>query len=91
MTPESNKSTQKFVTEVGKTYVDSKKSTYHCAIPDQNLLGLGGNWEVSAGLPGWHNDYPKIISNKGLLPNIVLFLKVNSKIILVELTIPFES
>ena len=37
------------------------------------------------------NDYPKIISNKGLRPDIVLFSKENSKVILVELTIPFES
>ena len=72
MMPESNKSTQKFVTEGGKIYVSSKKSTYHRAIPGQNLLGLDDNWKVSA---GWCNDYPKIISNKGLWPDIVLFFK----------------
>ena len=91
MTPESNKSTQKFVTDGGKIYVGSKKSTYHRAIPGKNLLGLCGNWEVSADLPGWRNDYPKIISNKGLRPDIVLFSKANSKVMLVELKIPFES
>ena len=90
MIPESNKSTQKFVTEGGKIYLGSKKSTYHQAIPGQNLLGLDDNWKVSADLPGWRNDYPKIIS-KGLWPDIVLFSKENSKVILVELTIPFES
>ena len=90
MKPESNKSTQKFVTERGKIYVGSKKSVYHRAIPGQNL-GLDDNWKVSADLPGWCNDYPKIISNKGLRPNIVQFSKENSKVILVELTIPFES
>ena len=66
MKPESNKSTQKFLTEGGKIYAGSKKSTYHQAIPSQNLLGLDDNWKVSANLPGWCNDYPKIISNKGL-------------------------
>ena len=91
MMPESNKSTQKFVTEGVKIYVGSKKSTSHWAIPGQNLLGLDDNWKVSADLPGWCNDYPKIISNKGLRPDIVLFSKENSKVILVELTIPFES
>ena len=90
MMPVSNKSTQKFVTERGKTYIGSKKSTYHRAIPGQNLLGLGDNWKVSADLPGWRNDYTKIISNKGLRPDIILFSK-NSKVIQVELTIPFES
>ena len=91
MMPESNKSNQKFVTEGGKIYVGSKKSTYHRTIPGQNLFGLDDNWKVSADLPGWRNDYPKIISNKGLRPDIVLFSKENSKVILVELTITFES
>ena len=68
MMPESNKSTQKFVSEGGRIYVGSKKSTYHRAIPGQNLLGLGDNWKISANLPSWCNDYPKIISSKGLRP-----------------------
>ena len=89
--PESNKSTQKFVTGEGQNKCRFKKSTYHRAIPGQNLLGLDNNWKVSADLPGWCNDYPKIISNKGLRPDIVLFSKENSKVILVELTISFES
>ena len=89
--PESNKSTQKFVTEGGKIYVGSKKSTYHGAILGRNLLGLDDNWKVSADLPGWCIDQPKIISNKGLRPDIVLFSKEKSKVILVELIIPFES
>ena len=65
--------------------------TYHHTIPSQNILGLDDNWKVSVDLPGWCNDYLKIISNKGLRPDIVLFSKENSKVILVELTIPFES
>ena len=91
MKPESNKSTQKFVTEGGKIYVGSKKSIYHRTIPGQNLHGLDENWKLSSDLPGWCNDYPKIISNKGQRPDIVLFSKKNSKVILVELTILFES
>ena len=65
--------------------------TYHRAIPGQNLLGLDDNWKVSADFPGWLNDNPKIIYTKGLRPDIVLFSKENSKVILVELRIPFES
>ena len=74
-----------------KIYVGSKKLIYHRAIPCQNLLGLDDNWKVSADLPGWCNNYSKIISNKGLRPDILQFSKENSKVILVELTIPFES
>ena len=91
MKPESNKSTLKFVTDGGKIYVGSKKSTYHRAIPSQNLLGLDDNWKISVDLPAWRNDYPKVISNNGLRPDIVLFSKENSKVILAELAIPFES
>ena len=91
MMPESNKSTQKFVAGRGKIYISSKKPSYHQAIPGQNLLGLGNNWILSADLPGWRNDHPKMISSKGLRPEMVLFSKENSKVILVELTILFES
>ena len=47
-------------------------------------------WEVSADLPGWHNDYPKTIYSKGLQQDIVLLSRANLKIIVVELSIPYE-
>ena len=87
--PESNKSTQKFVTEEGQNICRFKEINLPSS--GQNILGFDDNWKVYAELPGWRNDYPKIISNKGLRPDIVLFSKENSKVILVELTIPFES
>lgn len=88
MKSESSNSAQEFVAE-GKRYVGSKQTSKCHAIPGKNLLSSGGIWEVSADLPGWRNDYPKIISSKGLRPDIVLS-KVNQKIILVELTVPYE-
>ena len=42
-------------------------------------------------LPGWHNDYPKTISSKGLRPDIVRLSRVNLKTIVVELSIPYEN
>ena len=47
--------------------------------------------EVSADLPGWHNNYSKTISSKGLRPDTVLLSRAGLKIIMVELSIPYES
>ena len=83
-------STQKFVSERGRTYAGSKQTIKHRTVPSQNFLGSSGDWEVSANLPGWHNNYPKTISSKGLQPNIVLLSGANLKI-MVELSIPYEN
>ena len=91
MRPESNNSTQKFVAEGGKTYFGSRREIIKRAIPGQNLLGPDDNWEISADLPGWRINYPRIISSKGFRPDIVLLSKATNKIIVVELTIPYES
>ena len=55
------------------------------------IIGSRGDLEVSADLPGWHDDYPKTISSKGLRPDNVLLSRANLKIIVVELLIPLES
>ena len=47
----------------------------------QNLLGSSGNCEVSANLPGWHNDHPKTISSKCQRPDIVFLSRANLKIV----------
>ena len=73
-------STQKFVSEWGRIYANN-----------QNFLGSSGDWAVSANLSGWHNDYPKTIYSKGLQPDIVLLSRANLKIIMVELSISYES
>ena len=90
MKSEPTISTQKFILERGRIYAGSKQTIKHRAVPGQNL-GSGEDWELSADLPGWHNDYPKTISSKGLRPDIVLSSMTNLKIIVVELSIPYES
>lgn len=49
---EAANSIQKIVAEGGKIYFSSRQSIKHQAIPGQNLLEAGNNWEVSADLPG---------------------------------------
>lgn len=49
---EAANSIQKIVAEAGKIYFSSRQSSKHQAIPGQNLLEAGGNWEVSVDLPG---------------------------------------
>ena len=66
MKSESTISTQKFISEWDRIYASSMQTIKHQPIPSQNLLGLSGDWVVSADLPGWHNDYLKIISSKSL-------------------------
>ena len=91
MKSEPTISTQKFVSKKGRIYAGSKQTIKHRAVPGQSLLGSSGDWKVSADLPGWYNYYPKIISSQGLQPDIVLWSKAKLKIIVVELSIPYES
>ena len=91
MKSEPTISTQKFVSEKDRIYASSKQTIKHRAIPGQNILGSSGDWNVSANLPGWHNDYTKIISSKGLRPDIVLLSRANLKIIMVGLSEPYDS
>ena len=83
--------TQIFVSERSRIYAGSKQTIKHLAVPGQNLLESSRDWEVSADLPEWHNDYPKTISSKGLWPDIVLLSRANLKIIMVELSILYIS
>ena len=91
MKSEPNISTQKFVSKRDRIYVGSKPTIKHWAVPGQNLLGSRGDWEVSADLPWWHNNYPKTISRKVLRPDVVLLSRANLKIIVVNLSIWYES
>ena len=76
----------------------------HRAVPTPSVI-LRRRWlylvktfldqvEIGRYLPdllGWHNIYPKTISSKSLRPDIVLLSMANLKIIVVELSIPYES
>ena len=91
MKSEPTISTQKFVSEKSRIYAGSEQTIKHRAVLCQNLLGSSRDWKVSADLPGWHNDYLKTISSKGLQSGIVLLFKANHKIIVVELSISYKS
>ena len=91
MKSEPTISTQKFVSERSRIYAGSKQTIKHRAVLSQNLLWSSGDWEVSADLPGWHNNYTKIISSKGLWSDNVLLSRVNLNIIVVELSTSYES
>ena len=58
----------------------------------QNKYLLDGcdDWVVSADLPGWE-DYPRIIKETKLRPDIVIHSASTKQIIMVELTVPYES
>ena len=85
MKPEPIISTQKFASERVRIYAGSKQTIKHRDLPGQNLLGSSGYWDVFTDLQRWHNNYPKTISSKGLRPDTVILLRVNLKIIVVEL------
>ena len=71
-------STVKFVSGGGcRMYAGSNQTIKQRAVPSQNLRGSSEDWAVSADLPGWHDDYAKAISSKGLLPDIILLSRVN--------------
>ena len=48
------------------------------------------DWECAADLPDW-NQYPEMIRKSGLRPDIVLHSQTAKEIILIELTVPYES
>ena len=65
MKSEPTISTLKFVSERDRINVGSMQTINYGATSGQNL-GSSEDWEVPTDLPGWHNVYPKPISNKGL-------------------------
>ena len=56
----------------------------------QGLLDGAGDWECSADLPEW-KKYPEAIRKMGLRPDIVLHSSQLKQMILIELTVPWES
>ena len=48
------------------------------------------DWEISADLPEW-NDYPQVIKQTRLRPDIVLSDTASKQMVLIELTVPYES
>ena len=56
----------------------------------QNLLDRADDWECSADLPEWKN-YPETIRESGMRPDVVLYSQSSKQMILIELTVPYES
>ena len=65
-------------------------SSHLCRPCKPGLLSAADDWECAADLPGW-NLYPEIISKTGLRPDIVLHSQKAKEILLIELTVPYES
>ena len=56
----------------------------------QSLLDGADDWDCTADLPGW-NSHPEIISKTGMRPDLALHSESSKQVILVELTVPYES
>ena len=80
-----------FVSEGGK-----EKWTGLCQVlsdegTSKNLLGPAKDWIVAADLPDWRGSYPDIVKETGQRPDIVVWSESDPRIILIELTVPYES
>ena len=57
-----------------------------------NLLGSTRDRIVAADLPGeWRENYPDIVKETGQRPDIVVWSESDPRLILIELTVPYES
>ena len=72
---------------VGSWPITSLQSTYS----KKGLLSEAEDWECAADLQDWNTGYPEVIKRTGLRPDIVLHSKSAMEILLIELTVPYES
>ena len=56
----------------------------------RGLLDGADDWECSVDLPGWRR-HPGVIAKTGMRPDIVLCSPSTKQLILIELTVPYES
>ena len=59
-------------------------------IPLPSILEDAMDWEMAVDLPGFQT-YPELIKKSGKRPDIVLHSEDTKQMILIELTVPFES
>ena len=57
----------------------------------RNLLGFAKGWQVAADLPNWPAAYPEAIRQKNQKPDLVVWSEEDSHIIMIELSVPYES
>ena len=58
--------------------------------PRKGIMDESEDWDIAADLPEW-SDYPHVIKQSRLRPDIVLSNLAAKEIVLVELTVPYES
>ena len=56
----------------------------------RGLLEEADDWKCSADLQEWGNP-PEIVKRSGMRPDIVLYSSSAKKVLLIELTVPYES
>ena len=57
---------------------------------EQGLVSDAYDWECAVDLLEW-KDYPEVIKMTGLRPDIVLHSQTAKEILLIELTVPYET
>ena len=92
LTPETtNKPYVAFVNEKGETWKKNKELPNREAVVGRNLLGFANGWQVAADLPNWRAAYPEAIRQKNQKPDLVVWSEEDSHIIMIELSVPYES
>ncbi|GFN91572.1 reverse transcriptase [Plakobranchus ocellatus] len=56
----------------------------------KSLLDGNDDWKFLANILGW-NKHPKVIQDTGIEPDILFYSSATRQIIMVELTVPYES
>ena len=79
----------------GPAFVKSGSQEVYCyhnraSNKNQSLFSGVTDWEMAADLPEWRK-YPDFIKKTNMRPDIVLYSEDFKKVIIVELTVPYES
>src|SRR5580692_300862 len=59
-------------------------------LPKESILEVANEWKMATDLPGM-KEYPDVIKESGLRPDMVLISKSSRTVVIVELTVPYES
>ena len=70
------------------TWPEKSVQSKYC---NKGLLSDADDWECAADLKGWTTSYPEVIKKTGLRPDIVVSSQTAKEILLIELTVPYES
>ena len=59
-------------------------------LPKESILEVANDWKMATDLPGM-KEYPDVIKESGLRPDMVLISESSRTVVIVELTVPYES